>query len=114
MVASFIPRKVVSLHRILSSQTMFRIAFVCVALIFVAGQSFGQNSPKDDVKIVYDPMFWRDKLHLGTAQCREIEDINRHFYLTLEKTDANDTESYHTFSKLMEERSKRIWNVFSH
>jgi hypothetical protein len=91
---------------------MIRISFVCICFLGSLSVAFGQDTNKKDYKVVYDPIFWKEKLNLKNSQCREIESINTTFYRSVSEA-ARRSEAKVQYPRLIEERSERIWNVFS-
>jgi hypothetical protein len=62
--------------------------------------------------VMYDPLFWKDKLSLKTAQSRKIEEINREFYdglRRLRQTQSSRSEMKSRLNDGLQERSMKIW-----
>ena len=74
-----------------------------------------QENPESSV-ITFDPLFWKDRLKLSVLQRSEIARINAGFYqsiLETAKEEQNHDRLISRSTKLMEDRSEKIWNVFS-
>jgi hypothetical protein len=68
----------------------------------------------NDVKVVYDPLFWKEKLKLNRNQCEQISHVNTAYYQAIQtaaraKSQKQKIEPY----KLLHERSEQLWNIFS-
>lgn len=62
--------------------------------------------------VMYDPLFWRDKLSLKNSQSRKIEEINREFYdglRRLKQTPGSRSEMKTQLKDGLQERSEKIW-----
>lgn len=69
------------------------------------------NAPSRDV-VMYDPLFWKDKLSLKNAQSKQIEEINREFYDGLRQMRAvpySKSEMKKQLKTGLQERSVKIW-----
>ena len=83
--------------------------------LLLAGIGFGakaQEKTSARELVMYDPLFWRDKLSLKNAQSRRIEEINREFYDGLRQMRAVPHSKSEMKSQLnigLQERSVKIW-----
>jgi hypothetical protein len=71
-----------------------------------------QEKPGEPELVMYDPLFWKDKLSLKTAQSRKIEEINREFYdglRRLKQTQSSRSEMKSRLKDELQERSTKIW-----
>jgi hypothetical protein len=74
-----------------------------------------QENPESSV-ITFDPLFWKDRLKLNLEQRSEIARINAGFYQSLMETakqEKNRDRLISRSSQLMQDRSEKIWHVFS-
>ena len=96
---------------------MFRILILTTVLSFVTGISDAlcQDTRATQTTIVYDPLFWKDKLKLKDWQRVKINEINADFYGALiESSKAPERKAVReNMDKLLNQRSERIWNTFS-
>lgn len=94
---------------------MWRIVLIA---LFVSGlavtESYSQKKEGNQT-IVYDPLFWKDKLKLKDWQRLRINEINADFYGALIEYSKAPTKSAATENvhKLLTHRSEQIWNTFS-
>ena len=94
---------------------------IVVALIFGMSlfQSFeivAQKSEVHEAKVVFHPLFWKEKLKLSDGQYKEILNINKDYYEELFKAaNENAGDIYYLRSvteDLLQRRSDRIWGTF--
>src|SRR5688572_5494481 len=92
-----------------------RVCFsVIVLLTFFAPDAFAQESKPSQDLVMYDPLFWRDKLSLKHSQSRRIEEINREFYdglRQLKKAPYSKEEMQNQLAFGLQERSVKIWST---
>lgn len=64
--------------------------------------------------VVFDPLFWKDRLKLDNDQCLRIREINSMFYKKLSDV-ANESNRQVVMAKAAQsllERSEEIWETF--
>jgi hypothetical protein len=74
-----------------------------------------QQQQKTSQTIVYDPIFWKDKLKLKDWQRIRINEINSDFYgalIEFAKSPVKSTAKENV-TKLLDQRSEKIWSTFS-
>src|SRR5437868_5455990 len=95
---------------------MKKVVFLVFFLVvFVAPGVFSQNKPSQTF-VLYDPLFWKQQLKLSAPQRQEIMKINADFYTELltESGDFKNPALLREWStNLLQQRSDKIWNVFS-
>ena len=74
-----------------------------------------QQLDKTSQTIVYDPLFWKDKLKLKDWQRIRITEINSDFYGALIEFAKSPVKSAakENVTKLLDQRSEKIWSTFS-
>jgi hypothetical protein len=82
---------------------------------FILAMSDGFAQQNNNQTIVYDPIFWKDRLRLKDWQRIKINEINADFYGALIETaqTAKDKAEKENVKKLLNQRSEKIWNTFS-
>jgi hypothetical protein len=90
-----------------------RVFFVAiVVLIFCGPKAVAQDTKPSQELVMYDPLFWKDKLSLKNAQSRRIEEINKEFYESLRQLKRAPHSKEEMQSQLafgLQERSVKIW-----
>lgn len=93
----------------------FLIIIGCLVLTSMSSTARAQVVTSNVVG--YDPLFWKEKLHLSNDQCLRLRDINAEFYKSLVIV-ANDRQKHDidktTILELLNNRSEKILGVFSY
>jgi hypothetical protein len=89
-----------------------RIVFVLPLLFALTSAAQAQDANSERDLVMYDPLFWKDKLSLKSDQSRRIQEINREFYDGLRQMkqaphSKSEMQSQLDFS--LQERSVKIW-----
>lgn len=87
---------------------------VIVILLLMASVAPAQDQPAAGNMVVFDPLFWKERLKLNSEQCQRIREINSTFYRKLSDV---ASESNHQVVKAraaqtLLERSEEIWETF--
>ena len=89
-----------------------------ISVMLFALISFGANaqvSQDERDLVMYDPLFWRDKLAIRGEQVRQIEQINTEFYENLRSIKAEQPNQPEANRRQLEEglqqRSQKIWET---
>jgi hypothetical protein len=96
---------------------MLKSIIVAVALL-TSFSVFADDTPGNaaSVAFAYDPLFWKQVLHISKEQATEIEQINIDFYASVKEV-ASSTGTSGNGRELLQgltlDRSTRIWNVLS-
>ena len=80
----------------------------------VAGYAQGTNAAPTGI-LVYDPLFWKDRLKLDENQCRKIREINSQYYSKLLVAAGRDADHSHlraVAAESLRQRSIEIWETF--
>lgn len=83
---------------------------------FILAVSEGRAQHNDtNQTIVYDPLFWKDRLKLKDWQRAKINEINADFYGAIVETarEAKNKAEKENVRKLLNQRSEKIWSTFS-
>ncbi|MBA4057083.1 MAG: hypothetical protein C0490_20390 [Marivirga sp.] len=83
-------------------------------MIFTIGVH-GQTTESQKTLIVFDPLFWKDKLKLDAYQCKRIREINSQYYqrlLTSVKDERNSSTKKRKAAETLLQRSEEIWETF--
>ena len=83
-----------------------------VALLVGAHVVNGQDQAPGRETVMYDPLFWKDKLSLKHSQARKIQEINREFYDGLRRlrdVPHSKSEFQSQLDLGLQERSMKIW-----
>ncbi len=89
----------------------------CLSLGFFllsAAIAYGQVSQSGESIVVFDPLFWKDKLRLDDFQCKKIKNINIEYYERLYAIGAEpnrQTVQAEAAQSLLQ-RSEEIWETF--
>jgi hypothetical protein len=83
---------------------------ICLAPI-VTKVSAQDNNPR--IRIVYDPLFWKQELKLTHGQCERIQEINTDFYNQIIVAARSHANERNKAEKVLSERSAKIWDTFS-
>lgn len=81
----------------------------------VTNSVHGQSAESPKTLIVYDPLFWKDKLKLDSYQCKKIKEINSEYYqrlLTSVKDERNVSAKQRKAAETLLHRSEEIWETF--
>ena len=73
--------------------------------------SYAQQKDYTRIRMLYDPLFWKKPLKFSRNQCAVIQEINGDFYLECRESIADS--SRHQLAVIVENRNKKIWDVFS-
>jgi len=89
-----------------------KVLYIAVS-IFSISFAYAQDEKRDNL-VLFDPLFWKDKLKLDDFQCQKIRKINSQYY---EKLYVVARESNHQALKAkaaqtLLERSDEIWETF--
>ena len=96
----------------MSRLMIVRSVWISALLLITSLTVFSQGD--DQLRVVNDPLFWRNDLRLTKKQVTEIENANADFYSTLREamTDQGSNKTVE-LSSLLLERSNSIWNLLS-
>jgi hypothetical protein len=87
------------------------IVFVLLSTSICWNVNGQEKSQQRDI-VMYDPLFWKEKLSLKTSQYRKIQEINREFYDELRRfrqMPVSKTEMKNQLNVELQERSSKIW-----
>lgn len=83
--------------------------------LMASGQLLAQSELPSNGLIKYDPLFWKNELHLNPSQSSKIREINFEFYEELEATlqEESDDRSVlrNKVSQSLINRSEKIWQT---
>jgi len=83
--------------------------------LVVSGQLLAQPQLPTSGLIKYDPLFWKNELHLNSIQSSKIREINFRFYEELEETFQKESDDRsalrHKVSQSLINRSEQIWQT---
>lgn len=93
---------------------MKRSLFIAVFVLSTVLTMSAQDLKNDQNMIVYDPLFWKDKLKLDDSQCMRIREINSVFYKKLSDValESNRQVIQAKAAQSLLERSEEIWETF--
>jgi Spy/CpxP family protein refolding chaperone len=88
---------------------------MCVVVGLMAMPAYSQPAKENDVKmVVFDPLFWQDRLKLTKSQSAKIRKINSQFYSSIMEASAKSrSQNQKVIQDLLSERSNQILSVFS-
>lgn len=88
--------------------------FIAALVISSASSLYAQDLKSDQNMIVFDPLFWKDKLKLDDSQCMRIREINSVFYKKLSDValESNRQVIQAKAAQSLLERSEEIWETF--
>lgn len=87
---------------------------VFITILFAA-PVYSQTPPPQKALVLYDPLFWKDKLKLDAYQCRRIREINSEYYrmlLTRVRDENNISARQKQAAQTLLNRSEEIWDTF--
>lgn len=94
---------------------MNRQFFIATAFFLcIASGVMAQDLKSEQNMVVFDPLFWKERLKLDDDQCMRIREINSMFYKKLMDV-ANESNRQVVKSKAAQsllERSEEIWETF--
>jgi hypothetical protein len=84
-------------------------------MLATANMVSAQNDNTNKNIVMYDPLFWKDKLKLDDSQCQKIRQINSEYYEKLTAV-VHESSSHQTVkaraAQTLIERSDEIWETF--
>lgn len=91
------------------------VLFVSGVVFSVAAMAQEQPESKKEI-ITYDPVFWKEELHLDASQYSKIQEINHDFYKQIRETSygesSNDVKEVQAkLTERLEQRSQQIWET---
>jgi hypothetical protein len=87
---------------------------LCLAVGLMSIPAYSQSGKREDIKVIFDPLFWQDRLKLTRSQTAKIMKINSQFYSSIMEA-SSKSKSYNqkVIQDLLTERSNQIFNIFS-
>ena len=95
---------------------MKAINLILFFALLISYGAMAQNSPESDDHgtVIYDPLFWKEKLALRNEQSRKIEQINTEFYDNLRQLKVEQptrVEMSRQLEQGLQTRSQKIWET---
>lgn len=88
--------------------------FLICFSISLSGMALDTPNAIGSVAFSYDPVFWKETLHLSNQQLISIEHINADFYSSVKTIAGQAKENRRELlNEFLLDRNTRIWNVFS-
>lgn len=95
---------------------IIRRTFLLIAGLLFSATVFAQTQSDTKKEVItYDPVFWRDQLHLDASQYVKIQEINYDFYKQLKEVSASSTDNRQLLqakvTESLQQRSQQIWQT---
>lgn len=89
-------------------------AIVFVILAAPATTLIAQENAPAKSMVLYDPLFWKDRLKLDAHQCQKIREINSQYYQKLYDVarESNHQAVKAKAAETLMQRSEEIWETF--
>lgn len=90
-----------------------KTALLVLFLAPVAAVLAQENAPAKSM-VLYDPLFWKDRLKLDDHQCQKIREINSQYYQKLYDVarESNHQAVKAKAAETLMQRSEEIWETF--
>jgi hypothetical protein len=93
---------------------MLKRIVLSICLLTTLSAAIAQSSQEPEIKVVNDPLLWKNMLKLKSYQKSRIMEINEAFYnAIISKNKERAVKTKSDLTKLMQQRSDGIWNTFS-
>ena len=93
----------------------FALLLMCLLTAGMAAQGQTRRT-ESSCLVMYDPTFWKSKLHLREEQCRSIRQINAQYYErlvgVLDRPASSSVSTLTLVEQYLSDRNEKIWSIF--